>query len=127
MTLEPNKFMVDILQALQKMHKVLSSVMETRQLEQLFKEALRQLLVQVEAFFSQISTESKFAKARVKVDLQQIQNVIEKLAFERQQEVTEMTLQRIKSLLNAKAGGLQQQAEPGEAALAESAEEAKQD
>ena len=81
--------------------------METGQLEVIFKEAFRLLVVEIENFFSGINTDSKFAKTRVRVDLQQISNVISKLQFERD-NVSEMAEQKIKSLMNTKCPQTQQ-------------------
>ncbi len=64
-----NAYMVEILSNLQKMHKVLSATMETGQLEVIFKEAFRLLVVEIENFFSGINTDSKFAKTRARLDL----------------------------------------------------------
>lgn len=77
--MQVNRYMISILDSLQKMHKVLAGVMETGQLEVLFKEAFRLLVEETEQFISMINMESKFAKARVRVDLTQIQKVISKL------------------------------------------------
>ena len=43
--------------------------METGQLEVIFKEAFRTLVVEIETFFSGINTDSKFAKTRARLDL----------------------------------------------------------
>lgn len=51
------------------MHKVLAGVMETGQLEVIFKEAFRLLVEETETFITGINMESKFAKARARVDL----------------------------------------------------------
>lgn len=51
------------------MHKVLSTTMETGQLEVIFKEAFRLLVVEIEGFFLSINTEGKFAKTRARLDL----------------------------------------------------------
>ena len=95
------QYMLDILNNLTKMHKVLTSTMETGQLEVIFKEAFRLLVEEIEKFFVGINTDSKFAKTRVRVDLQQISNVISKIQFENR-GVSEMAEQKIKSLMNTK-------------------------
>jgi len=64
-----NTYMMEILSNLKKMHKVLHISMEIKQLEVIFKEAFRLLIVEIENFFSKINTDSKFAKVRVRVDL----------------------------------------------------------
>lgn len=64
--------MLDILNNLTKMHKVLSTTMETGQLEHIFKEAFRVLVLEIEGYFSGINTDSKFAKTRARLDLTQI-------------------------------------------------------
>ena len=63
--------------------------METGQLEVIFREAFRLLVVEIEGFFQRINTESKFAKTRARLDLTQIQRVISSLQFERS-NVSEM-------------------------------------
>lgn len=68
-TIGVNKYMLDILNNLTKMHKVLSATMETGQLEVIFREAFRLLVVEIEGFFATINTESKFAKTRARLDL----------------------------------------------------------
>ena len=83
--------------------------METGQLEVIFKEAFRLLVVEIESFCSQINTESKFAKTRARLDLTQIQTQISALQFERA-NVSEMAEQKIKSLVITKCG-VQQQAQ----------------
>ena len=70
-TVQVNDYMLQILSNLQKMHKVLAVSMETKQLEVIFKEAFRLLIVEIENFFNGINTDSKFAKVRVRVDLTQ--------------------------------------------------------
>ena len=50
-TVQVNQYMLDILNNLTKMHKVLSANMETGQLEVIFKEAFRTLITEIEAFF----------------------------------------------------------------------------
>lgn len=81
--------MLEILNNLSKMHKVLSTNMETGQLEVIFKEAFRSLIVEIENFFSGINTDSKFAKTRARLDLTQIDRVISGLTFE-STDVSEM-------------------------------------
>ena len=54
------------------MHRVLSSTMETGQLEVIFKEVFRQLTVDIETIFTQINTDTKFAKTRARIDLTEI-------------------------------------------------------
>jgi len=71
-TIKVSNYMLEILSNLQKMHKVLSGTMETGQLEVIFKEAFRLLVVEIEAFFTTISTDSKFAKTRARLDITQI-------------------------------------------------------
>ena len=68
-TVQVNQYMLEILNNLTKMHKVLSTTMEIVQLEVIFKEAFRLLVVEIEGFFAQINTESKFAKTRARLDL----------------------------------------------------------
>ena len=51
-TVGVNQYMLDILNNLSKMHKVLSTTMETGQLEVIFKEAFRLLVVEIEGFFT---------------------------------------------------------------------------
>ena len=85
------------------MHKVLSTNMETGQLEVIFKEAFRSLIVEIENFFSGINTDSKFAKTRARLDLTQIDRVISGLTFE-SSDVSEMAQQKIKSLIVTKCG-----------------------
>ena len=51
-TVQVNQYMLDILNNLSKMHKVLSTTMETGQLEVIFKEAFRLLVVEIEGFFT---------------------------------------------------------------------------
>ena len=104
--MQVNQYMLDILNNLTKMHKVLSVNMETGQLEVIFKEAFRTLITEIEAFFSRINTESsKFAKTRARLDLTQIQRVISGMQFE-SGNVSEMAEQKIKSLINSKCGGI---------------------
>ena len=63
--------MLNILKSLNKMHKVLYATLEAGQLENIFKEAFRLLVQEIDEFFSAIETENtKFAKLRVKIDLQ---------------------------------------------------------
>ena len=102
-TVQVNQYMLDILTNLTKMHKVLSTTMETGQLETIFKEAFRLLVVEIEGYFATINTDSKFAKMRARLDLTQIQNTIKSLQFERA-DVSEMAEQKIKSLINTKCG-----------------------
>mmetsp|Transcript_19182 Transcript_19182/g.25985 ORF Transcript_19182/g.25985 Transcript_19182/m.25985 type:complete len:98 (-) Transcript_19182:288-581(-) len=64
-----NAYMLEILSTLQKMHKVLAVSMETQQLEKIFREAFRLLVVEIENFFAGIKTDSKFSKVRIRVDL----------------------------------------------------------
>ena len=52
------------------MHKVLYSTLEAGQLENIFKEALRNLVKEIDEFLANIETETKFAKIRVRIDLQ---------------------------------------------------------
>lgn len=77
--------------------------METGQLEVIFKEAFRSLIVEIENFFSGINTDSKFAKTRARLDLTQIDRVISGLTFE-STDVSEMAQQKIKSLIVTKCG-----------------------
>jgi len=88
------------------MHKVLCATLEAGQLEQIFKEAFRTLVDEIDQFFSQIETETKFAKMRVRMDLLQLQNNIEALQFdaERKDDICAVAIQKIKSLINAKCG-----------------------
>ena len=67
--MQVNQYMLEILNNLSKMHKVLSTTMETGQLEVIFKEAFRLLVVEIEGFFLSINTEGKFAKTRARLDL----------------------------------------------------------
>ena len=106
-TVQVNQYMLDILNNLAKMHKVLSTTMETGQLEVIFKEAFRLLVVEIENFFQNINTDSKFAKTRARLDLTQIQRQISALQFERA-NVSEMAEQKIKSLVITKCGVQQQ-------------------
>ena len=110
-TVLANNYMLEILSNLQKMHKVLSVTMEVGQLEVIFKEAFRLLVVEIENFFSGINTDSKFAKVRAKVDLTQIQKVISGLQFETT-DVSEMAEQKIRSLLNTKCGVVAKEQQP---------------
>lgn len=87
--MQVNAYMLEILNNLSKMHKVLSTNMETGQLEVIFKEAFRSLIVEIENFFSGINTDSKFAKTRARLDLTQIDRVISGLTFE-STDVSEM-------------------------------------
>ena len=65
--------MQDILNTVTKMHRVLSATMETGQLEVIFKEVFRQLMVDIETLFTQINTNNtKFAKTRARIDLTEI-------------------------------------------------------
>ena len=127
-TVQVNQYMLDILNNLSKMHKVLSTTMETGQLETIFKEAFRLLVVEIEGYFSGINTESKFAKTRARLDLTQIQRTIASLQFERP-DVGEMAEQKIKSLVNAKCGVQDKNPQPGSAQEEQStaAEEEKKD
>lgn len=67
-----SQYMQDILNTVIKMHRVLSSTMETGQLEVIFKEVFRQLTVDIETIFTQINTDTKFAKTRARIDLTEI-------------------------------------------------------
>ena len=127
-TVKVNQYMLDILSIVEKMHKVLNTTMEIGQLEVIFKEAFRLLVVDIEGFFAQINTDSKFAKTRARLDLTQIQRVISSLQFERA-NVSDMAEQKIKSLVNSKCG-VQNQAQPGtseESPAAAGTEEEKKD
>lgn len=88
---QANAYMLQILDNLSKMHKVLSVSMEVGQLEVIFKEAFRVLVVEIENFFTKINTDSKFAKARARADLKKIQTVIASISFE-SSDVSEMAL-----------------------------------
>lgn len=102
-SVQVNPYMLDILSSLQKMHKVLATSMETQQLQNIFKEAFRVLVVEIENFFAGIKTDSKFSKVRIRVDLTQTQNVIAGLQFE-SNDVSELAEQKIKGLINTKCG-----------------------
>lgn len=101
-----NPYMLNILKSLNKMHKVLYATLEAGQLEQIFKEAFRLLVNEIDEFFADIETETKFAKLRVRIDLQQLLREIEQLPFDetRKNDVSEVAITKIKSLLNAKCG-----------------------
>ena len=66
---KPNQYILNILKSLNKMHKVLYSSLEEGQLENIFKEALRNLVKEIDEFLANIEIETKFAKTRVRVDL----------------------------------------------------------
>ena len=88
------------------MHKVLYSTLEQGQLENIFKESLRNLVKEIDEFLANIETETKFAKIRVRIDLQQLQSEIELLQFDaqRKDDICEVAITKIKSLINAKSG-----------------------
>lgn len=54
------------------MHKVLYSSLEEGQLENIFKDSLRNLVKEIDEFLANIEIETKFAKTRVRVDLLQL-------------------------------------------------------
>ena len=105
-TVNPSAYILAILENMNKMYKALSVTLEQSHFEQLFKEAFRQLANEIDSFFQQISTESKYAKMRARIDLTHVQKVISgfKFSAENQDEITDMALQKIKAIINTKCG-----------------------
>ena len=54
---------------MRRMHSVLTQNLEASHIEQVFRETFRQLVQEIDKFYSAINTESKFAKKRVRVDI----------------------------------------------------------
>ena len=55
-----------------RLHAVVKDNLEQSHVEAVFRQIFRQLVVEIEKFYTTINTESKFAKKRVRVDLIQI-------------------------------------------------------
>jgi hypothetical protein len=52
-----------------RLHAVVKENLESSHVEAVFKQILRQLVVEIEKFYLGINTDSKFAKKKVRVDL----------------------------------------------------------
>ena len=65
---EPNAFVLELVRSKENC--------EISHVEAVFKQIFRQLVQEIDKFYTTINTDSKFAKKRVRVDLTQIQKCV---------------------------------------------------
>ena len=80
--MEPNAYILNIIRNLMKIYQVLNQTLETSRMSIIFKETFRLLSNEIETFTSKINTESKYAKTRLRVDLNALLKNISAFSFE---------------------------------------------
>ena len=73
---EPNAFVLELVRSMLRLHTVVKENCEISHVEAVFKQIFRQLVQEIDKFYTTINTDSKFAKKRVRVDLTQIQKCV---------------------------------------------------